>query len=120
MKTKLLVATAFAFSLAPVAFADLDAVEAPRSFTIDVTGGDLPVSLGDLAYPYNAAENGLAGVCEVELVVGETGKAEDYKVQSCSNEAFEEAATSFAETLSYGEAATDSTQSLTIAWNIES
>lgn len=120
MKTKLLVATAFAFALTPVAFSDDGVEESARSYTIDVTGDVLPASLGDLGYPYRAAEDGLAGVCEVELVVGETGMAQNYTVASCSDDAFQGAATSFAETLSFDENASDSVQSLTVAWNIES
>ena len=78
-----LAASVMALGLSNAAFADLY-VDDAMSYSIDVAGTELPVTLGSLDYPYLAAERGIAGECELALTLGADGKiiyrAENLKV----------------------------------------
>lgn len=112
-----LAASVMALGLSHAAFADLY-VDDAMSYSIDVAGTELPVTLGSLDYPYRAAERGLAGECQLALTLGADGKATDYSVQSCTHNAFASEAAEFAKSLAYDRAAASEAQELTISWSI--
>ena len=109
-----LVTTAVSVSVMPTAFADT--TPPAKDFTIDVSGSELPVSLGALDYPYVAADRGISGECDVEVELAPTGDVSSFAVQACSNAAFERAAEDFARTLSYDAETAGTTQKLTVSW----
>ena len=111
---------ATAVSVMPTALASYETEETAVSYTIDVTGVELPVNLGSLDYPYNAARLGLTGSCDLELTLNEAGAASDFNVSSCSNAAFEQAAREFASTLSFDRSNGDEVRALTVVWKYAS
>ncbi len=86
-----------------------------RTYTIDVKGDTLPTDVGELEFPYNAADRGLSGECRIKLEVGETGKAKAYDVTSCSNAVFQRAAAAFAKSASFDSTA-ESEQEVVVSW----
>ena len=111
---------ALVVSVMPTATAEQGVEENARDLTIDVTGTAVPASLGELIYPYYAAERGMAGECSMELSVDEAGEATSYQIRECSHATFRRAAESFARTLNYAPAEAASTQELTVSWGADS
>ena len=107
---------ALVVSVMPTATAEQGVVEDARDLTIDVSGTAVPSSLGELSYPYYAAERGMAGECSLELNVDASGEATSYQIRDCSHATFRRAAESFARTLNYAPATADTTQELTVSW----
>ncbi len=112
-------AFALAIGVTPIAMAQTTTADEARSYVIDVKGEILPVSLGDLSYPYRAASRGTPGSCDIVLQVSEAGSADSYNVQSCSDSAFVAAADAFADTLAFESARAGETHELTVVWSME-
>ncbi|MAI91402.1 energy transducer TonB [Ponticaulis sp.] len=107
---------ALVVSVMPTATAELDVASDARDLTIDVTGPELPVTLGSLDYPFYAAERGMAGQCSVELNVNADGSAASYNVSECSHATFRRAAESFARSANFAPGANEEVHELTISW----
>lgn len=103
----------------PTATADLGVQSDAQDFAINVIGTELPVSIGQLDYPYMAADRGLSGECSIKLKVAETGSADTYDVTSCSNMSFKRAAEEFARTLSYDPSDASEIHELTVSWTTD-
>jgi len=119
MKTlikSVLVTMAASVSVMPTAMAETNATPAAKDFVIDVSGSELPVSLGALDYPYLAADRGISGECDLQVELAPTGDVSSFAVESCSNAAFERAAEDFARTLSYDAQESGKVHQLNVSW----
>jgi outer membrane biosynthesis protein TonB len=112
-------ALSLVIGFAPVAMADLGVRTDAQDFAINVIGTELPVSVGQLDYPYKAADRGISGECSIRLQVAESGSAGSYDVTSCSNVSFRRAAEEFARTLSYEPDDATEVHELTVSWTTD-
>ena len=112
-------ALALVLGVMPTAMAGTGEQQAAQDFAINVTGDALPASLGTLEYPYNAADRGRSGECEIRVEVAESGEAKEFNVLSCSHASFRGAAKTFAESLSYQPADQGEVHDLVVSWSTE-
>lgn len=110
-------AVALVLGVTPIAMAE-PGVEA-RDYAIDIKGEVLPVSLGELEYPYKAANRGKSGECVISLEVSHAGTAGRYNVETCSDNAFRKAADEFAATLEYPVSNAGQQHELLVSWSTD-
>lgn len=110
-------AVALVLGVTPIAIAEPG--DEARDYAIDVKGEVLPVSLGELDYPYKAAERGKSGECVISLEVSHAGTAGSYNVKACSDNAFRKAADEFAATLAYPTSSAGQQHELLVSWTTE-
>jgi len=110
-------ALATAVCVTPIAGAEPGDKNDARNYTIDVKGDVLPSQLGDLEYPYRAADRGVSGECQIKVEVAENGKTKAYDVTNCSNALFQRAAAAFAKSSKFDTPNSDAEHTLTVSWN---
>lgn len=116
---KALGALVLSLSVMPIAMADPGGDKAARNYTIDVKGETLPTKMGDLEYPYTAADRGLSGECHIRLQVNNAGNTQTYDITSCSNAVFKRAAAEFAKSARFGPTEVNNEHKLVVSWQAD-
>lgn len=99
MKNAVLCSLAFAL-VSPAAFAD-SAKSQPTPYAISVKSTLTPVAHAEFRYPYLAARQELDGTCDVDFAIDPQGRAKSVSIVSCSSEAFQHAAKSIVEGMTF-------------------
>ena len=99
MKNALLCSLAFAL-VSPAALAD-DSKSQSTPYAISVKSDLTPLAHSEFRYPYIAARQGLDGNCDVAFAIDAQGQPGSVSIVSCSSEAFQQAAKSIVQGLTF-------------------
>lgn len=117
MKNAVICSLAFAL-VSPVALAD-SAKSQPTPYAISVKSAVTPVAHSEFRYPYLAARQGLDGTCDVAFAIDAQGRPKLVSIVSCSSEAFQQAAKSIVEGMTFrATGAHVTTAAASIRWDI--